>query len=209
MPGMRLPPATWYGAAAEFMAMWLAMMLPMMLPSLVPMLRRYRRSMPAARALGRHGLTALLILGYFAVWALLGMAVHAAAAVLLQLETCWGGLHQVLPLLTGAAVLLAGAVQLSSWKARQLARCRHESACVPRPTALGAWRHGLKLGVRCALSCGNLMLALLTIGMMNPVAMAAVTLVVAGERLTPAPRLTARVAGVAMAAVGVLTIATG
>lgn len=63
------------------------------------------------------------------------------------------------------------------------------------------------LGVRCSLCCAGLMLALLAIGMMNPVAMGAVTLAISAERLTPVPRGIARVAGVAIVVVGVLTIA--
>jgi predicted metal-binding membrane protein len=51
------------------------------------------------------------------------------------------------------------------------------------------------------------MLALLAIGMMDLVAMAAVTLAITAERLAPVPLRIARVAGVAMVGVGVLTIA--
>jgi predicted metal-binding membrane protein len=204
---MGMPPATWYGVAAEFVGMWLAMMAPMMLPSLVPMLWRHGRFMPAPSALARQGLTGLVILGYFTVWALLGAGVHAAAGALTALETHWEW-RWLQPALTWAALLLAGGVQLTSWKARQLARCRDASACIPGPTALEAWRHGLKLGVHCALSCGNLMLGLLAIGMMNPFATAGVTLAVTFERLAPRPRLPDRVTGVTTAAVGVLTLGT-
>jgi predicted metal-binding membrane protein len=203
---MHMPPATSFGDAAEFVGMWLTMMAPMMLPSLMPLLWRYHRSVPAASVLARHGLTALVGVGYFAVWALLAVVIYAGAAALAGLETR-GEWLRLQSGLIGAALLLAGAVQLSSWKARQLARCRGESVCIPGPTARRAWRHGLELGVQCALSCGNLMLALLALGMMNPVAMAAVTLAVTAERLAPAPRPIARVAGVAIAAVGVLTMA--
>jgi predicted metal-binding membrane protein len=202
-----MPPATWYGAAAGFLGIWLAMMVPMMLPSLVPMLSRYRRSVPGARGLARQGLTALVAGGYFVVWAALGAAVHAAGDGLSALEMRWGGLHRLLPALAAIGLILAGAVQFTSWKARQLGRCREASACTSGATALGAWRHGLRLGARCSLSCGNLMLALLAIGMMDPVAVAAVTLAVTAERLTPAPWLAARVAGAAIATAGVLAIA--
>jgi len=205
MPGMGMPAATWYAAAAEFMGMWLAMMVPMMMPSLVPTLWRYHGSVPAPSTLARHGLTALVILGYFTVWALLGAGVHAAAAALTALESHWQW-PSLEPALTWAGLLLAGGVQHSFWKARQLARCRDTSACIPGPTARRAYRHGLELGVRCALSCGNLMLALLAIGMMDPLAMTAVGLAVTAERLAPAPRLAARVARLALAAVGVRTL---
>ncbi|CAN5881761.1 hypothetical protein BH24GEM1_BH24GEM1_09540 [soil metagenome] len=51
------------------------------------------------------------------------------------------------------------------------------------------------------------MLALLAIGMMDLVTMAAVTLAISAERLAPDPVRVARVAGVAIVLAGVLTIA--
>jgi len=193
-----MPSASWYAAGAEFLGLWLAMMVPMMLPSLLPTLLRFRRSVPGASHLARQGLTALVGLGYLAVWAALGAAVHAAGLALSALELRWGALHRLLPAVAGVSPVLAIAVQLTAWKGRQLARCRQASARAPGPTAAGAWRHGLALGGHCVLSCGNLMLALLAIGMMNPLAMAAVTLAVTLERLAPAP-LAARAAGPAVA----------
>jgi predicted metal-binding membrane protein len=121
----------------------------------------------------------------------------------------WGMMAQWLPVAAGVVLLLAGAVQLTSWKARQLALCRDASGCgwPPEPNALGAWRHGLMLGVRCSLCCASLMLALLAIGMMDLIAVAAVTLAISAERLAPEPLRVARLAGVAMVVFGVLTIA--
>ena len=209
MTGMSMPQQTWYGAAAAYLGTWMAMMLPMMLPSLVPMLSRYRRSVRGAEGIGPHGLTALVGAGYFAVWALLGGAAYAAGAAVMAAEMRWVTLAEWMPVVSGAVLLVAGGVQLSSWKARRLALCRDgsECGCPPAPDALGAWRHGLRLGVRCGLCCGSLMLALLAVGMMAPLAMAAVTLAVSAERLAPAPVRVARVAGVAILVAGVLTIA--
>ena len=209
MTGMSMPQQTWYGAAAGYLGMWMAMMVPMMLPSLVPMLSRYRRSVRGADGVHLHGLTALVNMGYFAVWAVLGAAAYAAGAGVMAVEMRWGKVAQWLPVAAGVVLLAAGGVQFTSWKARQLALCREGSGrdCPPPPNALGAWRHGLRLGVRCSLSCGSLMLALLAIGMMDLVAMAAVTLAISAERLAPAPLRVARVGGVAIVVVGVLTIA--
>jgi predicted metal-binding membrane protein len=208
MTGMSMP-QTWYGAAAVYLGMWLAMMVPMMTPSLVPMLSRYRRSVRGADGNHRHGLTALVGVGYFVVWAVLGAAAYVASAALMAVEMRWETVGRWLPVAPGAVLLAAGALQLTAWKARQLALCREGSGdgCPPGPGALSAWRHGLRLGVRCSLSCGNLMLALLAIGMMDPMAMAAVTLAITAERLAPAPLRIARVAGVAIVVVGALTIA--
>ena len=200
---------TWYGAAAAYVGMWMAMMVPMMLPSLVPMLLRYRRSVRGAPGIQLHGLTALVGASYFATWAVLGAVAWAVGSGVNAAEMRWGRVAQWLPVAAGVVLLVAGGVQFTSWKARQLALWREGSApgCLPAPNAVGAWRHGLKLGVRCSLCCGSLMLALLAIGMMNVVAMAAVTIAISAERLAPAPLRVARVAGVVIVVVGVLTIA--
>ena len=190
------------------MQTWLVTMVVMMLPSLVPMLSRYRRSV-RADGIHLHGLTALVGVGYFVIWAVVGMAAYAASAGVMALEMRWEKVAQWLPVAAGMVLLVAGGVQFTSWKARQLALWREGSGrgCPPAPSALGAWRHGLKLGVRCSLCCGSLMLALLAIGMMDRVPMAAVTLAISAERLAPAPLRVARVTGVAIVVVGVLTIA--
>ncbi len=211
MAWMRMPGQTWTGAAASFLGMWVVMMVPMMLPSLVPMLSRYRRSVRGADGIRLHGLTALVGVGYFVIWAVFGAAAYAAGAGVMAVEMRWGKVAQWLPVATGVVLLVAGGVQLTSWKARQLALWREGSGrgSPPVPNALGAWRHGLRLGLRCSLCCGSLMLALLAIGVMDLVAMAAVTLAISAERLAPARLRVARVAGVAIVVVGVLTIARG
>lgn len=211
MTGMSMPQHPWYGAAAGYLGMWMAMMVPMMLPSLVPMLWRYRRSVLGVRGIHRHGLTALVGVGYFAVWAVLGMAAHAVGAGVMAVEMRLGSVTRWLPAVAGVVLLLAGGVQFTPWKARQMALCREEAGRGSRSAlnALGAWRHGLRLGVRCSLGCGSLMVALLAIGMMDPIAMAAVTLGISAERLAPAPIRVARVAGVAIVVLGVLTISRG
>jgi predicted metal-binding membrane protein len=127
----------------------------------------------------------------------------------MAVEMRWGTVAPWLPVAAGVVLVAAGGVQFTSWKARQLALCREGSGRGCPPGARGAWRHGLGLGLRCSLSCGSLMLALLAIGMMDLVAMAAVTLAITAERLAPVPLRVARVAGVAIVVVGVLTIARG
>ena len=101
MAWMRMPGQSWPAAAATFAGMWIAMMAPMMLPSLMPMLRRYRRNIGAIGRVRCGALTAIVTASYFAVWAVCGLAVF--------------------PIATAAVVLAAGALQLTAWKARQLA----------------------------------------------------------------------------------------
>src|SRR5687767_7545374 len=77
MAWMRMPGQSWPDAAATFLGMWIIMMAAMMLPSLVPMLWRYREALGTTGA-GRLGrLTTIAGTGYFAVWAVLGIAVFS------------------------------------------------------------------------------------------------------------------------------------
>jgi predicted metal-binding membrane protein len=199
----------WYGAAAGYLGMWMAMMVPMMLPALIPMLSRYRRSVCGVERMQLHGLTVLVGAGYFAVWAGLGAATYAGSVSLMAAEMRWGEIARWLPAATGLLLVAAGAVQLTPWKARQLGLCRTGAGCrgAPASNAAAAWRHGWHLGVQCSLCCTGLMLALVTVGMMNLVATAAVTLVISAERLAPVPLRVARIAGVTIVMLGVLTIA--
>ena len=82
MMWMRMPGQTWPGAAAAFLSMWVLMMAAMMLPSLVPMLWRYRQVVARAAPARLAALTALVGLGYFVVWTVLGMAVYPIGAFL-------------------------------------------------------------------------------------------------------------------------------
>jgi predicted metal-binding membrane protein len=208
MDGMSMPQQSWSSAAASYLGMWLAMMVPMMLPSLLPVLARYRRSVRGAEGLQLHGLTALMSLGYFVVWAMLGLVALAVSDALAAADLRWGAGAGHLPFAAGSVLLAAGVVQLSPWKSRQLVRCREASSCGGRrgPDALGAWREGLRHGVRCALCCSGLMLALLALGLMNPVAMVLVTLAITAERLAPAPAVVARAAGLTIVMAGVLAV---
>lgn len=181
---------TWWSFAASFIAMWTVMMAAMMLPSLLPMLRRYRVALYLTGKPNVDALTALAGLGYFAVWALIGVMVAGLGAALAQLEMTWPVLARGAPVASGAVVLSAGALQFSAWKARQLARCR----AVPAP-GRAAWRFGLRLGLRCAGSCAGLTAILLVAGVMDLRAMAAVSAAITLERLAPAGQRMARCVG--------------
>src|SRR5580765_4789612 len=110
----------WPGAAMSFLGMWLVMMVVMILPSLVPMLSRYRRSVRGADGIHLHGLTALVGVSYFGIWAVLGAAAYAGGAGFLAVEMRWGAVARWVPVAAGVVLLVAGGVQFTSWKARQL-----------------------------------------------------------------------------------------
>ena len=114
MAWMRMPGQTWLGAAASFLGMWVVMMVAMMLPSLMPMLWRYRQAVGRAGRETRLGrLTALVGMGYFFVWAVIGMAVFPLGAALAAVEMQLPALARAVPVAVGVVVLIAGALQFS------------------------------------------------------------------------------------------------
>ena len=209
MAWMRMPGQTWPGAAASFLSMWVVMTVAMMLPSLVPMLRRYRH------AVGRTGetrlgrLTALVGMGYLFVWTMIGAAAFPLGVALATIEMRQPTLARAVPIAVGGVVLLAGALQLTAWKARYLACCREvpERGRTLPADARTAWRHGVRLGLHCGRCCANLMVILLVLGVMDLRAMAVVTTAITVERLAPAGERVARVIGAVTVGAGLFLIA--
>jgi predicted metal-binding membrane protein len=208
MGWMLMPGQTWLAAATSFLAMWIVMMMAMMLPSLVPMLSRYRQAIGETGA-RRDRLTMLVGLGYFLVWTMVGMAVFPLGLALAKLAMRQPAVAHAVPIAIGVVVLMAGALQFTAWKRHHLVCCRK----MPLPghqlpaDAGTAWRHGLRLGLHCTLSCFGLIAVLLVIGVMDLSAMAVVAAAITVERLAPAGERIARATGVVAIAVGLFLIA--
>jgi predicted metal-binding membrane protein len=213
----RMPGQSWASAAAGFLAMWIMMMVIMMLPSLIPMLRGYRRAVrttaPATAtttATARLGLLTMIVsAGYFLVWLLPGTVAFPVGAVIAEIAARGSALTRVLPLLSAAVVLLAGAYQFTGWKTRSLLCCRNamgRNLFVAGGTG-PAWQHGVSLGTHCVLSCGNLMAAALATGLTDLRAMLVIAAIITAERVAPAGIPVARVCGVLVMAGGAFLIA--
>jgi predicted metal-binding membrane protein len=208
MAWLRTPGQTWPGAAVSFLGLWIVMMAAMMLPSLVPMLWRYRQ------AVGRTGetrlawLTALVGAGYFFVWTMFGLAAFPLGAALAAVQRQHPAVARAVPITVGVAVLIAGVVQLTAWKARHLARCREAPGhrrTLPADTRT-AWRHGLRLGLHCSHCSAGLIAILLVIGVMDLRAMAVVAAAITVERLAPAGERVARAIGAVVVGAGLFLI---
>jgi predicted metal-binding membrane protein len=189
--------------------MWVVMMVAMMLPSLIPMLSRYRH------AIGRTGetrllpLTALVGMGYFFVWAIVGMAAFPLGVVLATVEMQQPALARAMPIGVGVVLLVAGSLQRTAWKARHLACCREapgRGRTLPADAGT-ALRHGLRLGLHCCQCCAGLIAILLVIGVMDLRAMAVVTAAITVERLAPAGARVARAIGAVIVVAGLLLVA--
>ena len=206
---MRMPGQTWLDVAASFLGMWTVMMAAMMLPSLVPVLVRYRRAVGRIGDSRHNALTALVGVGYFVVWTLLGLIVPPLGIALAAIETRLPALARVAPIAVGVVVLIAASLQFTAWKARRLAWCRetpkHESPLIA--DARVAWQYGLCLGVHCAESCAGPMAILLVIGVMDLRVMAVVTTAITVERLAPNGLRAARSIGAVGVGAGLFMIA--
>jgi len=173
-----------------FIVMWAVMMIAMMLPVVATRLLRHGREAGVAAA-------ALFALAYFGVWIAVGLLVPPLQHGFGQASARLPGLAGAVPWLTGLAIVLAGAVQLTPWKQRALACCRAAD-----PLDLPPWRAGLRLGLRCVKCCANLTGVLLVLGVMELPAMVAVTALIALERLAPGGRGWARASGAGLVLFG-------
>jgi predicted metal-binding membrane protein len=211
MVWMRMPGQTWPGAAATFLGMWVVMMVAMMLPAFVPMLWRYRQAVRGTGTAWLGGLTTLVFIGYFVVWAIFGMAAFPFGVALAAAEMQVPALARAVPLAVGVIVLICGALQLTAWKAQRLARCRAAPGSGSSlPADVGtAWRYGVRLGLQCGCCCGSLTAILLVVGVMDLRAMAVVTAAISAERLAPAGDRVARAIGVVVIGAGLFLITRG
>lgn len=209
MAWMRMPGQTWPNATASFLGMWVVMMVAMMLPSLVPTLWRYRQAVGRAAETRLARPTALVAAGYFFVWSLFGAVVYPLGTTLAALLMGHPALARAVPIAAGLVVLMAGALQLTAWKAHRLACCRDAPG---RGRTLSAdagtaWGQGVRLGLHCVYCCVGMTAILLVLGVMDLRAMAVVAAAITFERLAPDGKLAARAIGVVAIGGGLLLIA--
>jgi predicted metal-binding membrane protein len=149
-------------------------------------------------------------LGYFFVWALLGLAVFPVGVGMATIAMAWPALARIVPAGAGMIVLIAGALQCTKWKARHLALCRNATVRLHRVADRdgAAWRLGLHIGLHCGLSCANLTAILLVTGVMDLRVMALITAAITAERLAPAGLLVAQSIGLLAVGAGLVSIAS-
>jgi predicted metal-binding membrane protein len=210
MMWMRMPGQSWAGAITMFLAMWTAMMVAMMLPSAYPMLRNFRRFRDPKGRLGRGAATVWMAAGYFTTWSVVGLVVYPLGVGWDESTMHSSALSAAVPLLTGAGLMLAGALQFSRWKAAGLAQCRDPRACcvIGRRVGIGpCFAHGLRRGLSCGVCCAGPMVAMLVLGAMNPWVMAGVGAIIALEKLAPDPGPVVRWSGALTILAGAVVMA--
>lgn len=172
-------------------AMWAVMMAGMMIPPELPALLRLRPLQAG-----------LFALGYLAPWVAFSFAAAAAHAALQGAGLLDHHMALVDHAAAAAVLALAGICQLCPFKRRCLLRCR--GAVTAPPGLLSS----LGAGLASVASCGVLMLVLFATGVMNVLAMAALTLLLVLERALPARVPVSAAAGVALLACAAWLAAT-
>jgi predicted metal-binding membrane protein len=207
MTWMRMPGQSWPGAMFSFVGMWVLMMVAMMMPSHLPMLLRYRQAVGMTGTRHAGLLTALVSVGYFSVWTGIGIVIFPTGIALAAGEMRSSALARAVPIVVGVLILFAGAFQFTSWKMRHLIYCREPLDYGLAADATGSWRHGIRLGLRCAFACANLTAMLLAVGVMDLRAMGIVAIAITAERLAPAGEDMVRAVGCVAVGAGLLLIA--
>lgn len=188
------------------LAMWWVMMVAMMVPAAAPVVLLYAKAAPQP-----HGLAFLM--GYLLCW--LGFSI-AAVALQLGLEEAGRLAPMEMALssrwLAGAVLIAAGLYQFTPLKSACLSHCRNPAHWLSRhfrPGQLGALRMGLSHGAYCVGCCWMLMLLLFVAGVMNLAWIAALTLLVAAEKLLRRGEWIARTGGAAFILWGAVILARG
>jgi len=198
--------ATWdLRHLALLWAMWAVMMVGMMLPSAAPLLMLYgsvaRRSVDGPAAARQiYALAA----GYLVVWALFSLGATALQRLLATLLFVSSMMVVTSPVIGATLLLIAGVYQLTPIKLACLRTCQSPLGFLMsrwRSGLAGAFRLGLEHGALCVGCCWALMLLLFAGGVMNLVVIAALTALVAFEKLTAFGTGGARVTGVLLIAV--------
>ncbi|MCD2195167.1 DUF2182 domain-containing protein [Actinomycetospora endophytica] len=184
MRGMDDGPWTALGGLGWFVLVWLVMMAAMMFPSIAPTVALYSRMTKGRIRLAPPMFTA----GYLLTWTAAGVVAWMIAAATRWIPADAVPWEQGGRVLASAALIAAGAYQLTPLKNVCLTRCRS-----PLGFLLGSWRDGpigglgmgAKLGGWCVGCCWALMLALFALGIMSIAWMAFVAALIAIEKILP------------------------
>jgi predicted metal-binding membrane protein len=183
-------------------AMWAVMMAAMMLPSALPMVQAF---VALGRRNGQHGRSRQFVGAYLLVWSIFSVAAAAAQWLLQAVGWVNPMIVSTSALPSGALLLVAGAYQFSPLKRICLARCR-----TPMGFLVGEWRDGRfggfdmgwRHGLFCLGCCWALMALLFVGGVMNLAWIAALSIVVAVEKLAPHGERVATLLGLVLLGAG-------
>jgi predicted metal-binding membrane protein len=200
---LTMPMSDW--SAANWLAvfiMWAVMMAAMMLPTTVPMVSVFGA---LNKTRGEAGRTVAFVAGYLALWTAFGASATAAQWVLQARGLLSPMIVSMSPVLSGALLVIAGIFQFTPLKHACLRTCRAPLGFLLTDWRAGLWgaaRMGIRHGFYCLGCCWALMALLFVGGAMNLLWVAALTLLVAMEKLAPKGDILAKALGALMIGAG-------
>ncbi|HMJ88479.1 MAG TPA: DUF2182 domain-containing protein, partial [Candidatus Acidoferrum sp.] len=142
--------------------------------------------------------------GYFAIWLAAGIGLYALGVVFAAAAMQSELFSRSIPFLSGASLIVAGAIQFTRWKMTHLLRCRSQSGCAGSCSQhQTSFRLGCKQGVACCVCCAAPMTIMIVLGMMNPLVMIVVAIIIGAEKFLPQPAIVARLVGISAIIAGV------
>ncbi len=205
-------------ALVLFTVIWAVGMVAMMFPSLVPLV--YAVSVSARKSIEErdlsHGLRRLIItgraglfiLGYVAIWTLVGLAFYLAIAALTL-----GGPFGIgfFGFWAGLVLIITGVYQFSRFKQKALLECRSPMGFIFtrwRNGNSGASMMGADYGLFCTRCCWVLMAGLLTVGAMSLPLMGVFSVIIFAEKIAPFGSVVSKIVGAAFLTVGLVLLST-
>ena len=181
MRGMDAGPGADLGGLGWFLGLWVTMMAAMMLPSAAPMALFFGHVSSARR-------TVIFLAGYLLAWTAYGLVAFGLYRAIRAFDLGFLAWDDRGPLVTGAAIAVAGVYQLTPLKNVCLRHCRaplHFLRRRWREGGLGALAMGLEHGLFCIGCCSGLMLILFALGAMSLVWMALIAGLIFAEKVLP------------------------
>ncbi len=200
-------------AFALFTIIWGVGMVAMMFPSLLPMVyavtmsarkgQEERHLSPVAQKSAIALRASVFILGYIAIWTLVGSVFYLAISGLGTIGVpvnlgsfgFWGGI----------ILITTGLYQFTRFKQRALMKCRSPMSFILtrwKNGNLGAGIMGADYGFFCTKCCWVLMAGLLVVGTMSLPLMGVFALIIFAEKVFPQGQLISRLVGAAFLATG-------
>lgn len=204
-------------ALALFTSIWGVGMVAMMFPSLVPLVyavtvsaRKSVEEGHVSRVVRRFVISArasIFILGYVAIWTLVGLAFYLAIAgvTLAGLPVGMG----MFGFSAGLVLIATGLYQFSRFKQKALLECRSPMSFIFtrwRNGSRGAGVMGADYGLFCTRCCWVLMAGLLTVGAMSLPLMGVFSIIIFVEKIVPFGSIISKLIGAAFIGTGLLLL---
>jgi predicted metal-binding membrane protein len=169
--------------------MWAVMMVAMMLPSAAPMILTFAAVARNRRRAERPYVpVAVFAAGYGAIWCFFSVIAAVGQWLLHRQALLSPTMVSSSAMLGGVLLLAAGVFQFTSLKRTCLSHCQTPLQFIMtrwREGRRGAFRMGIEHGAFCAGCCWALMALLFVLGVMNILWIAALTMLVAIEKMLP------------------------